>query len=52
MQNIIKVAAGAVAVIAAVDVFGFMAWAASGQTPADSFYIGSITAHVLRALIF
>lgn len=51
MQNIIKYTAGAVAIIATVDVFGFMAWVASGQTPADGFYIGAITANVLRALL-
>ena len=51
-QNTLKVTAGAVAIIATVDVFGFIAWAASSQVPADSFYIGSITAHVLRALFF
>ena len=52
MKNIIKTAGGALAILAMVDAFGFIAWVASGQTPADGFYIGALTASVLRALIF
>ena len=31
----------------ALDVLGFMLWVISGQVPVDSFYVGTITAHVL-----
>lgn len=31
----------------ALDVLGFMLWAISGQVPVDSFYVGTITAHLL-----
>ena len=47
-REIAGVIAGVIATIAAVDVFGFMAWIASGQHPADSFYIGTLTAHAIR----
>lgn len=30
------------------DVLGFLAWAMSGQQPADDVYVGTITTHVLR----
>lgn len=39
---------GAVAIVGAVDVFGFLAWVASGQVPVDGWYIGALTANVLR----
>lgn len=52
MKDTIKTIAGAFAVVAGVDMFGFVAWVASGQTPADGFYVGALTASVLRALIF
>lgn len=42
---------GVLVAILTIDAFGFVAWIASGQTPADNFYIGSITAHILRALL-
>ncbi|MCR4307816.1 MAG: hypothetical protein NUV80_04585 [Candidatus Berkelbacteria bacterium] len=51
-RRIVEGIAGALAVVVAVDLFGFMAWIASGQTPADGFYIGRITAEVLRAILF
>lgn len=37
--------------ILAVDAIGFFAWVASGQYPADGFYIGTITAHILKLFI-
>ena len=52
MKDTIKTIAGALAVVAMVDMFGFMAWIVSGQTPADGFYVGALTASVLRALFF
>lgn len=35
-------------IIAFIDFCGFTLWVASGQFPADNFYIGTITAHVLK----
>ena len=52
MKNILSVVAVTLGLIVIVDIFGFMAWIASGQTPADGFYIGALTASVLRALLF
>lgn len=34
-----------------LDVAGFAAWLLSGQVPVDSFFVGSLTAHALRALL-
>lgn len=51
-REVAEIVAGVLAVVVAVDLFGFMAWIASGQTPADGFYIGRITAEVLRAILF
>lgn len=34
-----------------IDVLGFMAWVWSGQIPADGFYIGAITANIIKAII-
>ena len=39
-----------IAVAVAVDVIGFIAWAMSGQFPADNLYIGVITTHILRVI--
>ena len=52
MQNILKVVGGAVAVLIIIDMLGFGVWIVSGQHPVDDFYIGTLTAHVLRALFF
>ena len=52
MQKILTYTAGVIGAIVALDVFGFMAWIVSGQVPVDGFYIGAITANVLRALLF
>lgn len=35
-----------------IDMLGFVVWIISGQLPVDSFYIGTITAHILQAIIF
>ena len=51
MKNILKAAGYTAAVIIAVDIFGFMAWVLSGQIPADNFYVGAITANILRAIL-
>lgn len=37
--------------IVLIDVFGFMAWVVSGQTPVDGFYIGALTAKVLGLVL-
>jgi hypothetical protein len=51
MKNIIKIAGGVVIAVLVIDFLGFTAWIASGQYPVDDFYIGTITAHVLRLII-
>lgn len=38
-------------IIMALDIIGFMGWALSGQQPADGFYVGTITTHILRAVL-
>jgi len=38
-------------VVLAVDFLGFVGWVASGQHPVDNFYVGTITAHALQAVI-
>ena len=45
-----KILINGVIAILIIDVTGFIFWALSGQYPVDNFYIGSITAHVLRAI--
>ena len=51
MKNIIKIVGGVIIAVLALDFLGFTAWVLSGQYPVDDFYIGTITAHVLRAII-
>lgn len=34
--------------VLALDLFGFIAWFASNQSPADGFYIGAITANIIK----
>lgn len=41
----------AIVFLLVIDVIGFMAWALSGQFPADNFYAGIITKNVLQ-LVF
>ena len=41
----------AVASVMMIDALGFVAWIASGQMPVDGFYIGAITAQVLKAIL-
>lgn len=36
-----------IALIIIVDAIGWTAWALSGQMPADNFFIGTITHHLL-----
>ncbi len=38
-------------IIMAIDMIGFAGWALSGQHPQDDFYVGTITTHILRAVL-
>lgn len=51
MKKIAKFAGVLIAAILLLDVFGFLAWASSGQRPVDNFYIGTITTHALQTII-
>lgn len=51
MRNILKIISGTAAAILLIDAAGFALWILSGQYPADNFYIGTITAHILRAIL-
>lgn len=51
MARFLEYAALTAAAIVAVDFAGFTMWVASGQFPVDDFYIGTITAHVLRLFL-
>ena len=51
MRETIKTISAVVAAILLIDMFGFLLWIMSGQYPADNFYIGTITAHILRAIL-
>jgi len=51
MKNTLNIAGIIAFFILVVDFFGFMAWALSGQQPVDGFYLGAITANILRAII-
>lgn len=41
-------AVNTVAAVLLVDGIGFAAWIASGQVPTDGFYVGAITAHIIK----
>ena len=47
----IKATIGTIIFIYLVDFFGFVAWIYSNQTPTDNFYIGSITANILKSIL-
>lgn len=47
-KNIITI----ILAILVIDFIGFMLWVASGQMPADSFYIGGLTAKLLQVIIY
>ena len=51
MKNILQIIGGGIIGVLTIDALGFMLWVVSGQTPLDNFYIGTITAHILRAII-
>lgn len=43
--------AGLALAILIIDFVGFASWVASGQVPADGFYVGRITAEIIKAII-
>lgn len=51
MKNTLQIIGGVIAFILVIDFIGFIAWAMSGQMPVDNFYIGTISAHVIGAII-
>jgi len=51
MNDTLKIIIGIIIFILFADILGFMFWIILGQYPADSFYLGSITTHALRAII-
>ena len=51
MKNLLATLSAIVVGVLAIDVLGFFAWALSGQFPPDNFYVGTITAHALRAVL-
>ena len=52
MKKIIQYIAIFVAVIIFIDLAGFTAWLLSNQTPADTGFIGNLTARVLYSLMY
>lgn len=48
MKTILKYIITIIVVYILIDIFMFMAWVSSNQKPADNFYIGSLTAHIIK----
>jgi len=40
-----------IAVVLVLDFVCFMGWVASGQKPVDNFYAGTISAHIIGAVV-
>lgn len=51
MKNILKIGGVVIIAVLVLDFIGFTAWMLSGQHLVDDFYLGTITAHILRAII-
>lgn len=51
MKNTLQIIGGALAFILALDFGAFVLWILSGQVPVDGFYMGAITANIIRAII-
>lgn len=51
MKETLKIAGTLALLILFIDFCGFVAWVASGQHPADGFYIGAITANILKLIL-
>ena len=47
----LKIGGQLLALILALDALAFFAWVLSGQTPVDACYFGTITAHIIKALL-
>lgn len=52
MKQATKMVFTIVIILIVIDFLGMIAWAMSGQFPTDNFYIGSISTHIIRAIIF
>lgn len=52
MKQAIKIVFTIIVVLMIVDFIGMILWAMSGQFPADSFYVGSISTHIIQAIFF
>ncbi len=46
-MNILKTIGVIILTVSLLDLLGFTFWVLSEQLPVDSFYIGSITSHIL-----
>lgn len=51
MKNILQATGLVIGTIMLLDFLGFWLWIISGQTPIDSVFIGSITAHIIKLFI-
>lgn len=52
MKRILKATTATITMFMLLDVMGFMAWILSGQIPTDNYYVGTITAHIVKAIFF
>lgn len=50
-QNTVRIVRFLVSLVLLIDALGFIVWVLSGQKPIDGWYIGAVTAHVVRAVI-
>jgi hypothetical protein len=50
-MNAIKTCLYAAISLLLIDALGLMAWIASGQTPADGFYLGAISANIIKLFL-
>lgn len=48
-MEIFKAAFWVAIALLALDLLCFLAWAVSGQTPTDGFFLGTLTAHAIHA---
>ena len=50
-MNTIKYTGIAIASVMMIDAFAFLAWIMSNQMPVDGFYLGAMTANILKAIL-
>lgn len=50
-MQLLKTLGGIALVVLLIDFVCFCAWVMSGQHPADGFYFGTITAHILKMIL-